>query len=224
MAKRTPTRRKRQPDVTRELLLHAAFDEIYRRGFQAASLDTILEQAGVTKGALYHHFPDKAALGYAVVDEVVKDLLLERWLGVLDQHGGDPLSALQAMLKERVARLQPHEVELGCPLNNLGQEMSPLDERFRRRVAGTFDIWIEGFARYLKRGQREGTVRPDVDAAKVATFLVASIEGSFGLAKSAHSTAMLRSNLEVLAGFLECLRSGTPVAKSPARRRPAARQ
>jgi TetR/AcrR family transcriptional regulator, transcriptional repressor for nem operon len=222
MAKRTPTRRKRQPEVTRERLLYAAFDEIYRRGFQSASLDTILEQAGVTKGALYHHFPDKAALGYAVVDEVVKDLLLERWLGVLDQHGGDPVSALQAMLQERVARLEPHEVELGCPLNNLGQEMSPLDERFRRRIAGTFQLWSEGFARYLKRGQREGTVRADVDAAKVASFLVASIEGSFGLAKSARSTALLRSNLEVLAGFLECLRPGTRVAKS--KRRRSARQ
>ena len=40
-------RRTRQPDVTRDKLLHAAFDEIYRRGFQAASLDTILAKAGV---------------------------------------------------------------------------------------------------------------------------------------------------------------------------------
>ena len=78
----TGERRSRDPDVTRNKLLQAAFEEIYRRGFQAASLDTILIKAGVTKGALYHHFPDKAALGYAVVDEVVKGLLLKRW-GVL---------------------------------------------------------------------------------------------------------------------------------------------
>ncbi len=83
-ATRSPKRRVRQPDITREKLLTAAFEEMYRRGFQAASLDTILAQAGVTKGALYHHFPDKAALGYAVVDEVVRGLLLDRWLGLLD--------------------------------------------------------------------------------------------------------------------------------------------
>ncbi|HZA91590.1 MAG TPA: TetR/AcrR family transcriptional regulator, partial [Gemmatimonadales bacterium] len=120
-------KRRREPDVTRERLLKAAFDEIYRRGFQAASLETILKEAGVTKGALYHHFPDKAALGHAVVDDMVADLLLERWLGVLARQPGDPLTALQGMLKERVARLSPDEVELGCPLNNLAQEMSPLD-------------------------------------------------------------------------------------------------
>jgi len=97
MAKRSSSRRKRQPDVTRERLLQAGFNEIYRRGFQGASLDTILNQAGVTKGALYHHFPDKAALGYAVVDEVVRGLLLQRWLGVLQAEPGDPLTALQGM-------------------------------------------------------------------------------------------------------------------------------
>ena len=209
MTKRSSRQRRRQPDVTRERLLHAAFDEIYRRGFQGASLDTILAQAGVTKGALYHHFPDKAALGYAVIDDVVKDLLLERWLGVLDEQGGDPLTALSGMLQERLDQLSPHEVELGCPLNNLAQEMSPLDEGFRRRVSATFETWVDGFARVLARGQSEGTVRADVDAQKVGTFLVAAIEGSFGLAKSAQSASMLRSNLDVLSSFLECLRPET---------------
>ena len=198
-------RRIRQPDVTRENLLNAAFEEMYRRGFQAASLDTILAQAGVTKGALYHHFPDKAALGHAVVDEVVRGLLLERWLGLLDPTA-DAVTALQGILRRRAANLTPGELELGCPLNNLAQEMSPIDERFRRVVNATFETWRNGFARLLERGQAEGTVRPDVDARKVSSFIVAAIEGSYGLAKSARSAAMLRSNLEVLDAFLEHLR------------------
>jgi TetR/AcrR family transcriptional repressor of nem operon len=198
--------RRRQPDVTREKLLQAAFEEIYRRGFQAASLDTILRKAGVTKGALYHHFPDKAALGQAVVDDVVRKFLLDRWLGVLQQQAGDPVTALQGMLKERSLRLTPDEIELGCPLNNLAQEMSPLDERFRRRVAETYESWSDGFAKILQAGQKEGSVRRDVDAKKIATFLVAAIEGSFGLAKGARSAAVLRSNLRTLSTMLDSLR------------------
>ena len=198
--------RRRQPDVTREKLLRAAFEEIYRRGFQAASLDTILDQAGVTKGALYHHFPDKAALGYAVVDDVVTDFLLERWLGVLARQPGDPITGLQGMLEQRSAQLSRDEVELGCPLNNLAQEMSPVDERFRRRISAAFDTWIDGFAEVLERGQAEGTVRKDLSPRKMAQFLVAAIEGCFGLAKAAQSPAMLRSNLEVLNTLLDSLR------------------
>jgi TetR/AcrR family transcriptional regulator, transcriptional repressor for nem operon len=205
MGKTMVKRRGRDPDVTRDKLLKAAFEEIYRRGFQASSLDTILAKAGVSKGALYHHFADKASLGYAVVDEVVKGLLLERW-GVLEPPAGDPVTALQRILRRRATSLTTREVELGCPLNNLAQEMSPLDQRFRRGVNATYDIWTEAVAKDLARGQAEGTVRKNVDARKIAGFVVASIEGSFGLAKGAQSAAMLRSNLEVLSSFLQSLR------------------
>ena len=167
-------RRTRQPDITRDKLLHAAFDEIYRRGFQAASLDTILANAGLTKGALYHHFPDKDSLGYAVVDEVINGLLLKRW-GVLEPLTGDPVTALQRTLRLRSAGLTEREVELGCPLNNLAQEMSPLDQRFRRAIATTFETWTDAVTRALGRGQAEGSVRADVDASRVAAFVVASI-------------------------------------------------
>lgn len=216
MAKRSSKGRKREPGVTREKLLHSAFAEFYRQGFQGASLDLILANAGMTKGALYHHFPDKASLGYAVVDEVIRGLLLERWLGVLERQPGDPLSALQGMLRQRARELTAHEVELGCPLNNLAQEMSPLDEPFRRRVSATFDTWIDGFTRVLERGQAEGTITRDVHARQVATFLVGALEGSYGLAKSAKSKAMLRANLDVLSMLLESLRSAP---KTPRRRR-----
>src|SRR2546425_1040901 len=187
-----------------------AFEEIYRRGFQGASLETILAAAGVTKGALYHHFQDKAALGYAVVDEVVKGLLLERWLTLLEPSRADPLTALQLTLQHRLASLTSEEVEFGCPLNNLAQEMSPLDEQFRRRLDATFDAWRDGVARALERGQENGTVRKDLDPRKIAAFVVAAAEGSYGLAKSASSRAMLRSNLETLATFLDTLRPASP--------------
>jgi len=206
MPRRIQKRRVRAPDATRKKLLQAAFEEIYRRGFQAASLDAILAAAGVTKGALYHHFPDKAALGHAVVDEVVKGLLLERWLTRLDEDPADPLTALQSTLRDRIASLSAEEVELGCPLNNLAQEMSPLDEGFRRRIDATFDAWRDGIARALAQGKENGTVGRDVDAPKVAAFFVAAAEGSYGLAKSAGSRAMLRSNFETLATFLDTLR------------------
>jgi TetR/AcrR family transcriptional regulator, transcriptional repressor for nem operon len=149
----------------------------------------------------------------------VKGLLLERWLGLLERFAGDPVTALQRTLQHRAVNPGPHEIELGCPLNNLAQEMSPLDERFRRAVNATFDAWKEGFTRVLERGQAEGSVRRDVDARKVASFVVAAVEGSSGLAKSAQSATMLRSNLTVLSDFLESLR---PAARER-RRKPSAK-
>ena len=62
-----------------------------------------------------------------------------------------------------------------------------------------------------------GAVRQDVDPRKVAAFLVAAAEGSYGLAKSAGSRAMLRSNLEMLATYLDSLRSPRIDPESTAR-------
>lgn len=209
--------RVREPDVTRGKLLHAAFEEIYRRGFQAASLETILARAGVTKGALYHHFPDKAALGQAVVDEMVTEPLLDAWVGRLERSPADRLTAIQEVVRRRADDFDSIGIDLGCPLNNLAQEMSPIDEGFRRKLAGLIGRWTDAFAAALRRGQQEGSVRRDVDAGRVAAFLVAAVEGSFGMAKNAKSVDLLRSDLEVLAGFLETLRPApSPGAEQPA--------
>jgi AcrR family transcriptional regulator len=198
----------RNPDRTRERLLEAGFSEIHRRGFQPASLDAIVEGAGVTKGALYHHFASKQALGYAVVDEVLGAGLHERWLGPIE-HAADPLDALIGTVREAG---QGKAVELGCPLNNLAQEMSAVDEGFQRRITALYHRWEAGVARALQRGQTHGRVRRDVDVAAAATFIVASIEGALGLAKTRKERAPLQACAEGLTSYLETLR--------PERRRP----
>ena len=209
---RAATRTARAPQATREKLLAAAFDEIFLNGYQAASIDAILANTGLTKGALYHHFADKADLGYAVVDEVVRGLTLQRWTGPLQTSSADRITALQGVLRNVAAEssVRPQLVELGCPLNNLTQEMSPLDERFRGRLSMTFDLWTGAFADALQRGKDEGSVLADVDPRRAADFLVASIEGTFGLAKSAKSLRVLLSNLELLIDYLEGLRARGP--------------
>ena len=77
----------------RERLLQAAFREVYRSGFQSASLDAILAATGVTKGALYYHFGSKEALGYSIVDEIIAPDVRGKWLHPL-QNGKGPIDAL----------------------------------------------------------------------------------------------------------------------------------
>ena len=69
------TLRTRAPEATRERLVAAAFQQIHRHGYQGAGLDTILASAGVTKGALYHHFANKKELYQAVVEDMEQELV-----------------------------------------------------------------------------------------------------------------------------------------------------
>ncbi len=75
----------------------AAFDEIYHRGFQAASLNNILKNTDTTKGALYHHFKNKMELGYAVVDDVIYETIKVNWIEPLNKTD-DPVKTLQQNL------------------------------------------------------------------------------------------------------------------------------
>ncbi|MEI9905935.1 MAG: TetR/AcrR family transcriptional regulator [Asticcacaulis sp.] len=68
---------KRNAVKTREGLLSAAYEEIYLTGFQGSDLMSIIGRAGVTKGALYHHFGSKEGLGLAMIDAMIAPKIAE---------------------------------------------------------------------------------------------------------------------------------------------------
>jgi TetR/AcrR family transcriptional regulator, transcriptional repressor for nem operon len=197
--------RLRNPERTRQRLLQAAFREVYRTGFQSAGLDTILASTGVTKGALYHHFASKEALGYAIVEEIVAKLPRDRWLLPLERsQNKDPIDALIRVVQAIPTR--PRDIKGGCPLVNLAQEMSPLDEQFRKRLERIFHAWQAGVAATLRRGQVEGTVRRNLNPEDTATFLIAMVEGYEVLAKNSQDVNVWKAGIRNIVGWLNSLR------------------
>jgi TetR/AcrR family transcriptional regulator, transcriptional repressor for nem operon len=199
-------RRSRDPKRTRERLLKAGYREVYRSGFQSASIDTILAATNVTKGALYHHFESKVALGYAIIDEVVATFPRDRWLLPLQRsEGKDPIDALIGIVQAIPAELK--DLKGGCPLVNLAQEMSQLDEQFRKRLETIFRAWQEGVAMALQKGQSQGTVRRDLVPDETASFLIAMVEGYEVLAKNAQDVKVWNAGIKNIVGWLESLRA-----------------
>lgn len=194
---------RRAPGRTREHLLNAAFEEVYHSGFRGSDLNTILAKAGVTKGALYHHFAGKEALGHAVIEQVIARITQDKWLAPLDDVD-DPIDALIGILDD--TGTSDAEVNGGCPLNNLAQEMSPLDEGFRMRLSEIFTNWIGGVTDALRLGQINGKVRRDIDPRETATFFVATYEGYISLAKTAQDGRVLASGIKQLRVYLDGLR------------------
>jgi AcrR family transcriptional regulator len=195
----------RPSDLTRQRLIGAAFGEIHRHGFRAASLARILADAGLTKGALYHHFPDKHALGLAVVDEAIRPMLSGLMLDPV-RSAERPLAAMIGLIDAKLREPEPWAVTLGCPLNNLMQEMSPVDEAFRVRLNALFRDWVDAVADGLMRGQAAGEVREDIEPRDSALFIVSALEGCIGASKNMQSTAAYRGCLTQLRRFLETLR------------------
>jgi AcrR family transcriptional regulator len=204
MATSNTQRSERNPDKTRQVILQAAFMEIYRKGYQGMRLDSVLAEIGMTKGALYHHFSSKQSLGYAVVDEVIQPMMASIWEEPLNM-AEDPLDALAEVI-ETLPDKKPREFILfGCPLNNLIQEMSPQDSGFRKRLDRVMSNWHTTTKNALIKAQEKEFIRADIDCNETATFIMAALEGCIGIAKSAQSVDRLRSCLRGLTQYLQSL-------------------
>lgn len=195
---------RRDPVKTRETLLQHAFQQIHEYGFQAVSLDAILRDTGVTKGALYHHFPNKNALGYAVVEEVIAPMVDEFWIRPVVQSDG-PVQALRRIIQSSGEAMTTEELRMGCPLNNLSQEMSPLDEGFRQRLDAIYEYWRHSLSDAFARGKSNNTVAEHVNPDTTAAFLIAALEGCIGIAKNAQSKEVLDQCGAGILNYLDSL-------------------
>ncbi len=196
---------KRDPVKTRESLLEAAYEAIHEGGFQSVSIDAILKQTGVTKGAMYHHFPNKHSLGYAIIDEIIVPQLHKEWIEpIIGQD--DPVQALEAALQHTAETMTLDEIRVGCPLNNLTQEMSTIDEGFRTRLQHACDEWHIALTTAIEHGKKCETVKSDIDSEATARFIIASMEGCIGLAKNAQSMDVLLQCGQGILSYLQTLK------------------
>ncbi len=196
----------RNPEQTRHALLESASREISQHGFQAASLARIINETNVTKGALYHHFPSKKTMGYVIVDETIKTSIHENWIEPVISSN-DIIDTLKERVDHCVDSHDKQSISLGCPLINLAQEMSPIDEGFRLRISAIFDDWRNAISKGLQQGQKQGVVRRNISPEASAYFIVAAIEGAVSLAKNSKSVEVLRVSLQGLKEHIESLRN-----------------
>lgn len=196
----------KQVDNTRDRILDAAFGEIHRHGFQAASIANILAKTGLTKGALYHHFPAKHDLGLAVVDEIIHAGMQAMVFDPL-RDSDDPLTTLLDIIERKGETAGIDSVRLGCPLNNLMQEMSPLNDEFKNRILAVLTQWQNIVTDALRSAQDRGHISPDVDCSAVALFIVSSWEGCIGVAKNMQSVEAYRKCMQQLRLYVQGLQT-----------------
>jgi len=193
-------------ETMRQRILMAAFAEFYKNGFQGGSLNQIVEAAGITKGALFHHFAGKQELGYAVMDEIIGPILQERWIKPV-ANSADPIAdlkrAFRQFVKEDIA--SGHYVQ-GCPLNNMAQEMSPLDQGFRQRIDKLYDTWRNSYAAAFAAGIKVRKVRRDISPRNVAALVVASQMGIWGTAKSSQDPQLMVHACDAICDYLDGLK------------------
>jgi len=149
--------------------------------------------------------PIKMPWDFALLDAIEKSII-ECLIEPL-QMCTDPLTCLMEISRELVGSLTSEDIEMGCPLNNLAQEMSSIDESFRTKVSSIYEMWRDGIAQAIAVGQRKGYVSSGVNPNDVAIFYISVMSGCRGLAKNARSADILQSCLQGIDTYLQALRA-----------------
>lgn len=181
-------------------------ESIHINGFHATRTDKVIAELGITKGAFYHYFPDKLSLGYAVVDEILYPQYVNMWTH-LEHFKGNIIDGIILGLQNVRGTCNDETIGYGCPLNNLIQEMAPMDDGFRARLNRIVDKELGLLSAAISKGKKQKQIVKFVDPKALAYFIFASIEGSFTLGKINQSKAVFDASIDQLVRYLETLKT-----------------
>jgi len=193
-----------KPSSTREKLLQTAFWEMYERGYSGTSLQTICSKLDLTKGAFFYHFTSKKELGVAVIKEIIRPLWTKVWFDPFKKDK-DPIVALVCILEKHRDQISKYEIQYGCILQNLSQELSPIDKDFHKLLSALFDDWSSKIRVSLETGKKTGTVRKDLDSMQATLEIISHLYGALTLAKSFRLSEKSRLLLDCLIYKVEQL-------------------
>ena len=187
-------------ETTRQKLIDATYEEVYSHGYQGAALADILANAGVHKGSMYHFFANKKEMALAAIQEKIAERFGTRYRTIAEGDGAYLETFFQGLrdIKQR-------DFKRGCPVANIVQEMSNIDEdfnhlmksiyaEFRLRVKTIFDCAVE--AKELKK----------CDTDKLALFTTSALEGAILCAKATGEPQDYLDSVEMLIRYIESLK------------------
>jgi TetR/AcrR family transcriptional repressor of nem operon len=172
------------------------------RGVGGTTLDDVVAAANVSKSQLYWHFEDKQALVRAVIEFVGDRRIAEERerLGKVTTFAG--LRRWRDALVETNAL---HDGRYGCTLGSFANEVADQDAIARRQLRDLFAAWHELFEDLLRRFQQTGLIPQQADVPRLATALLAAVQGGYLLAQTARDVTPMASAIDMSIAHLQML-------------------
>jgi AcrR family transcriptional regulator len=195
-----PRGRKNDPTAVRNRILDAAADLFQNQGYSETSIEAITKAAGVSSGALHHHYANKKALGLAVVRERVAREVELSWIRPIE-NAPRAAEGIGAAMTAIADALDAAKRVRGCPLNNLALELAFADPEFREALNPIFQRWQDALASRLG-DEGSGSSETHISSEALATLVVAAYSGAMTMSKAAQSTAPMATVIATLERIL----------------------
>ena len=168
------TQKQIQSEQTQQRIIQAATELFARKGFYGTSIAHLAQAVGLTKGALYHHFENKDALFFAVIASMRDDW--NREVGHAVVQGEGAITRLSILLDEHTRLLNKNDM-FCLVLSNLMAEMEEANPEYAAVIREIYEELTGFIERIIKKGQRTGELRSDLDARLFAFSIVGVLRG-----------------------------------------------
>ena len=190
--------KKRRREETREKLLHSALTVFATHGYERATVDEIVRDAGFSKGAFYVHFESKEDLFWAMLEGRI-DYLQDAMRGAMDTT--QSVADNQRRILEAIFALDKQDKHWPALFVEFVAHAAR-NERVREKLNEMYQRWHRFTVEMLEEGRTAGRVRNDLDLDFIASVTMALIEGSLMQSRLAPDSVRLDAMVEPLARLL----------------------
>ena len=190
----------RKGQLTRDRIVAEAAALMFERGVAGTSTEDVQSAAGVSASQIYHYFGDKRSLTRAVI-EFQTDAILgfqEPLLARLDD-----LDALRSWAAVTVDIQRTNGYRGGCPLGSLASELAETDSAAREDLVLGYRRWQHAIRDGLQAMKDRRELGPAADVDKLATALLAAMQGGLLLAKTLRDGEPLETALTAVIDHVE---------------------
>ena len=165
----------RKGEQTRKEIIRKAATIFNQKGYDGAALSDLMRATGLEKGGIYRHFASKQVLAGEAFNHAWKIAMDTRFQGTQEiPNTVDRLKQIIQNFRDRRTGLVPG----GCPLLNTAIDSDDGNPQLRAKARRALSSWLDRLQSIAEEGQQRGEVCSDVDAAKLATLIASTLEGS----------------------------------------------
>ena len=195
---------------TMHLLCVKGLEIFHAKGYHNTSLDDILKELSLSKGAFYHHFRSKEDFFINIVQNLIVQKVYALLIEPLNTHE-NPLPIIVESLENALEPAKGNEMAYGFMLNDFLTEFNKRNTEISRYLKDILNVWEVNLVSVLKRGKVDGHIARHVDCEGVATYVIASYLGMRSLLMGSSNKQLKYQYIQQLKQYFKVIAEQVPV-------------
>lgn len=193
--------------LTKQKLIDKGYELINMYGYHAVSIDLIIKEVNLTKGAFYYHFENKHHFVHVIIKERIEKEIHSEFIEPINKRG-NPIFLLGDLLQDKLINDNSLDQNLGSPITNMIVALSyeHNDYNLKSQLYEVLNQWKVALINLLYRGIEDGYLDRHINTEPVAEFIINSLEGVRTLKRTTNNKSLFYNYMEQFKNYLGTLK------------------